>query len=76
MAVDGKSNQYSNQEKKSILGRKECLMSNRSSKIKIKVGGVDFIIKVYLMTLTRVVLVGDGGKSHIGALGDEREFRK
>lgn len=51
-------------------------MSNRSSKIKIKVGGVDFIIKVYLMTLTRVVLVGDGGKSHIGALGDEREFRK
>lgn len=76
MTADGKSNQYTSQEKKSILGRKERLMSNRSCKIKIKVEGVDFIIKLSLVTLTRVVLVGDGRKSRISALEDEREFRK
>lgn len=36
-------------------------MSDRSSKIKVKMEGLDFIIKVSLVTLARGVLVGCWG---------------
>lgn len=48
---------HTSQEKKPFL-RKEGMINVRSYKIKIKMKGVDFIIKVSGKTLTTVVLMG------------------